>query len=563
MIKIHLYRADWTDTVGDAIENANYFSGVEPVWTPYFDGHTHLIESSLDEIEYTREQYTADTDELFLASGNVRFELSTIERMTNGQSLVDFFSVYDSRPLVKWMVEILDGNFLKFRGMIYKNAVSMSDRQRDVITVTAISMEREFKDFYSNKPLPNLQWNVDIPEPYDDLVDTLPGFQLIKLGDAIRFMFDSFNLSVDIDDGIDSYYMIYLPYLYGHDLEKFRFGQMHMKTGYYNFQADKVSCFNWLNSLCLSKGWMWFFYQSQLTIKPRQSVSYANIDLDYNTTVMNHDVSSSYNDGGSIDTVIIDDGQFRDKDDTLLTYYQIAQKPVHVDGQRCRVYSVRKQYNNRCVPYFNLELVPSVNPQYRVNLFNCNTVKFVNESTNNIERFGRYEFEDITIGTIIVPTTTKRVEYFKPRIVRLSPIINSDDNMCGLDVTNARNTGGAVYGNGNYIYSGHDAGTNGFWHTGNPGNSVFKYNSGVGLFDTYDDYCSGTEFANNMKPLLRNGVDVQFEITTDGVQSYPLVNYRLLNYPYANDGLPIPLTLDKLKYNLITKKTTLSARWQQ
>lgn len=505
---------------------------------------TVLLQNTLSPIEISVE--TIDQDKkLFFETSNVSLKCFNQE-LYNGLKLSDFFQIYEQYSYFKYLVNISNEGSIVFTGMIYPENVKMMDRDSEVIDITIVGLEKEFKEYYSNKFIPNVN---EAPLP---LGEVYWNFNTSNFQNALtnKYFTSPFITGINLV-GLSEYYIAENAYLYK-PASKFVNDTIFCKTGWKSYQRQNFNLFDFFKSICLSMGWIWYFENKQMILRNRYDITnFPVLEIDYNEKFIKHDVLNNYSEIGG-DNIMIDDGEFW-SDGNLLSPYGTNIGEVYLGGDRKIVISEK---NNSITTTDAFNALKFISTSYEINYSNFKTYTFTEEniSNNNFSEFYTYPSHAST-------TIEKNAKgYNSGMTLKVNPIVNSRDNAAMLDITLARTRpSGENYGNGNFYTTNNQPTGNSFGYRGNPGNCLLRYDYATDRVENYQYYVTTDTFKNNFKPLLRSRLQLQLEIEYDGLITSPSYLVKIKNYPYSNlvtnDTV---FSVQKVKFDLIENKSYLT-----
>ena len=534
--KIYLQKYTWLDTT--EVEERNYYSEETAIISPKIEITELLIAGSLSDIQLTKEAINTNDSKLYLESGNVKFSL--LDATTNSISpltISEYLGIYEYNNLIKFIVTIEDNhNNELFKGMLYRNGLDYNERKNNILDILVVSLEQEYKNYYQNKFLFDIGFNTLLNINHT-------GFKAKLLSSLLNELFPT--IEIVMSDSILNYYVARNPYLYKPNT-RFYHDMVNIRSGYESFNRDKISRMTYLNSLCVSMGWVWYIYNEKLYIKNRHELDFTERVINWNTEVMNHSVMNVTPDI-SFDFITIEDGRFF-SNGVLLSVATAYATLQSLQGVRKKLFKQNIGYDNNTQPFNNMTLDGNT---YQLNYANYTNIYL--DSENNKHTFRRYNIYQPS------PNVTSEVnEYSQNRTLQLSPYVCSQENGAGLDISLARTTGGYIdIGNGNFFVTNIPQGNNDFRYTGNAGQALFLYDAGLDRYITYDDYTNlryYNTFADNFQRFSSYNEQILFEVEINGLITNPLQTFKFSGYPYYNLS-NINFSLQSLSYNL-NKRTS-------
>jgi len=494
-----------------------------------------MIDNTFSGLEHNIENIDPTNNKLYIETANLSLEVWNRKQITDNFFISDFFGVYNYNTKLKFLVLFFNNNNkLIFKGIIYKSGTNFPVREHERLKLTIVSFEKEFKEYYKNKFLKEVEFNPD-PDHY--------GYQTAGITGIIRANLDSAFIRVNLSEGINNWSMTKYPYLFSY-APGYSFQFINSKTGYESFRRDNCSIYDWLNSFCLPMGWIWLFYNGEFYIKERCDLSFPVLEIDYNHSNIEHAIENRLNDI-RVDNIIIDDGNYYSNKRLL--------SPVgpggiqYLGGTRKNVYSNINYYNNKNQPYYSIGFTPNV---YEIQ-YNNKTMIFLDEGEKD---FRFHEYSVYQTGTQI---NRKLVTYPRNNTLILNPYINSEQNAAGLDISLARTSGGYIdIGNGNFFASNIPMGNNDFRYTGHAANSLVRYNSQMGLNEQFPDYILRQSFKRNFAPFIRSEQEILMTIKTNLEITDPFQVIKIKNYPYYDFGNKL-MSIQGLNCDPFTKNSEI------
>lgn len=511
------------------------------------DLYDYLVKQSLSPIEISVETVD-DNQKLFYETSNVT--LKCFNKIVNGNvTLANFFQLYNQDSYFKYLINIEYNNNIVYTGILYPENIKMLDREQEIIDLSIVGLEKEFKEYYSNKYIPSLPANeTALPTQF-----VLPGFNSSELGYHLRHTFFNSPYITNIKlIGIGLYYIIHQPYLYRPD-NRFINNEVFVKTGYKCYQRDEFNLYEFFKSICLSMGWVWYFDNREMIIRNRYDVNnFPVLEIDYNEKFEKHDVENQFSDIGA-DNVMIDDGEFWSNGYLLTPTNGHTLKEIDITGSRRIVLSDKNVDTVTTNPFRQLKFIST---SYEINYSDFKVYKFGEENLTNINLKEVYCYPSSDPLNII----ENNKSYNASMTLKVNPIINSRNQAGLINITQARTApNGDNYGYGNYFTTNISLSDNTFAYRGNPGNCLVRYNTeSTHLNENYQHYITTEAFKNNFRPLLKSKLQLLLTIEYDGVLTNPSYIVKIKNYPYSNSVHDYTFSVQKIKYDLINKKTFLS-----
>ena len=525
-MKILVKKYTWLDT--ELPEDVNFFSTATPVIAPAVDIYPFMIEDSLGRFKYKMENLDAGDNKLYLEIPNVSYKLSNLKEYQTYQYMADFFGVARPAERQKFSVKITgDANENLFDGFIYKSSVNFPNRANEELDVLNVGLEKEWVEYFSNKSLEEVSFNTSFNFPF-------PGLQTANLADVIRQNFTNSQYTINISSEIEEYSIVKNPYLYA-PIETFTNNTLFFKTGYDSFRRANCSKFDWFNSVCISMGFVWGFYDGELFVRNRVDVTLPVHNIDYNRTFINHGIENTLLDK-SVDNVIINDGQFFSNKAQLINLVPLGSDYypfVYLGGERRRVFSEANFATTNVTPFLRIDFNIS---RYQV-IFNNRTLIYEKEISNS-SKFTNWSLNE----SGVLDAFPYPYNYRNDATLNLTPYVLDLELGAGINLEFARRNIGGQIGNppvnnigyGNFYIIGDDYSDEEFYYTGHAGNSIYKYNSDSEMYETYDDYCLTETFSNNFRKFLRTSEQTIIPVELGELITNPFQRINVTNYPYAD-----------------------------
>ena len=506
------------------LKDVNFFNDEhEPSWGGGFDLYPYLVRDSLEDTDYQFEKIDNTDQTLYIEASSKRFRLDddTFTDIGGGQKLSKFFMIYEDSSRYRWHLTIFDDNDIAiFKGLIYRENVRFPDREKEVMNITAVGYEQEFKDFCANRAMQSL------PETLKKMwgLTNFNAEYFIPMLDAN--LPDSIITDMEVSYFISLHRVCTNPYFYAPH-NSFTNATIAVPTGYHSFMWDGIDFYTYFNSLLLSKGWVWYFYLGKLIIQERAALQFDELILDYNEVDIKHDVESLVSEM-LVENIIIDCGEF---------YASNKLRPVTTYGKQYVGGNRKAVYNE--TGYDTCHDKTSLIPFYKIHYYVGATGEHIYETKmDNHKTFisigetqWTYNFHEFHIWYPNTEITRKNYGYAQQKTLCISPVINSQTYAGGLDVLQARTNDMGYYGNGNFYSVNKPAGDYDFRYVGNPGMSLIRV-AGTNSVKTYFDDLNGDNFKQNFKGFLRSNVQVTFKFDIDMLITDPRKIIKIINYPY-------------------------------
>lgn len=216
---IYCFKTTWSENT--PYIDINFFSSVQPDSTEPILLNNYLID--MDDLEYTFDdtKYINYTNLINKEASDITFEISGIE---NNKFMQSYFEVFSDTTFIKYLIKIVEKstNKLLWIGIVNQNRVTepfTPTRDSEIISVHVIGLEKEFKEYYSEKKLPdadNISWekNIKIPITYP----TPPTIPIKKFDNLLNNdLFNSNFLQTEIENDIKNKYVSKISNFYYHN----------------------------------------------------------------------------------------------------------------------------------------------------------------------------------------------------------------------------------------------------------------------------------------------------------------------------------------------------------
>lgn len=526
---------------GVATEEVNYFSELPRSVIGTIDLTDYLLAGGLSEISYATNKVDSDNG-FYLEAGEVSLKCSNIldgwgslgEYISLSEtSLIEFFDFYNSSNKYFWKLQIWndDRETPIWAGAIKRENISLSNRSDEIVNITAVSLDKEFSEYFSQKTL----LGFDNFEVVTSVILNLTGLQLARLSNVIASNFPGviFNFQSDGTHFVNNYYVADKSYIYAPLTTPLTNGSdtLVIKAGYDPFVLQEVDRFTWLHDVCKGMGWKLLFYDEKVIIEQRSSLTDTATTLDFNTDFIAHGVQSV--EVTNIQTVIIEDGEYyggnnSELEESTATNIIDEDEVYHyIGGNDAKVYSDVFDNVNWNTPFRRL-FIPLL--QY-VRIFQeWIMFKEAPDSPANKQIFNQYLALDYNN-----PFQYQKLTANDSNTLRLDLVTNSS-YPTSLDLTLPRTTNANIYGNGNSYSSAHDSGDNGIYMYGNPCHALIRFDTDLNRFETYEVYCNSEQFRKNFSTITGTGNKLNLDVTIDGVVNTIDSIYGIDNYPYKEIG---------------------------
>lgn len=529
------------------IQEVNFFTDLDNYsLVSTIDLYDYIIENSLSPIEITVE--TVDDDKkLFFETSQVT--MKCFNDYVGNVRLSEFFQLYNQEVFFKYLINIKYNNDVVYTGVLYPENIRMIDREQELLDITVVGIEKEFKEYYSNKYIPSLP-SSDVSMPTQE---NHAGFNSSGLDYHLRntFFTAEYLQSIKLIGIGGQYYIIHRPYLFRPD-NKFINDEIFCKVGYECYQREEYNLYDFFKSICLSMGWVWYFENRVMVIRNRYDITnFPILEIDYNSKFIKHDVENQLSEMGG-DNIMIDDGEFWSNGYLLSPTNGHTLKEIDITGNRRIVLSDKNVDTVTTNPFKQLVFISE---SYEINYSDFKVYKFGEENLTNINLKEVYCYPSFDPTNII----ENNKSYNASMTLKVNPIINSRNNGGMINIVQARTSpDGDNYGNGNYFTTNISVSDNTFAYRGNPGNCLMKYNLSTHKVENYQYYITTTTFKNNFKPLLKSKLQLLLTIEYEGIITNPSYIVKINNYPYTNQLNSYLFSVQKIKFDLLNNKTILS-----
>ena len=251
-------------------DEANFFNSVSrSAVTDKIDLKDFLL---IQDLKLKRNFNTTDTgyngrNNLFFESSNIDFKLTDLEKGHGLESTVtisSFFMLFDDTRFIKYKVQIYNSNVLVWQGIVYQEGIKedfTNDDGNKVLSVLCLGWESEFKEYFSNKPLPiwNDGWQPQWLSPeafYYTAPGGVAGWQFQRGTKFIELLSNVINSPLTIQSGISAWYISKNGWL--HNKPSSEYFNWFVKSGYDRMWTEE-SVYGFMEKSCNAMGWQWFF----------------------------------------------------------------------------------------------------------------------------------------------------------------------------------------------------------------------------------------------------------------------------------------------------------------
>lgn len=250
-------------TVTDDINEVNFFADLEPILLDTIDLTDYLLRKSPVVFNNKREEIDKFNDSIRLYSSfdTLKLELSNAVK----PKLFDFFALdnNDTNGFLDYKILVYKDEELIFQGVLRPNDIvynmPLERNEREVISVSCYGWEKEFKDYFSNKEMPDLtdywfnQNFLGINKQVTSLILLINGLFNIAYGDVIT------DRGYNNDRDLNKWRIVRTPEFIAPNVSSV----LHLiwfQNGYDYIKSNtKLSSFDFFRKLCNSMGWVFYF----------------------------------------------------------------------------------------------------------------------------------------------------------------------------------------------------------------------------------------------------------------------------------------------------------------
>lgn len=541
--KIHIYCQGFQWDPEIPLEEMNFFSNETktPV-TDEIDLTDFAVE--LGELEYTFE----DTDEEnginthFFQASSINIKLSGVMEISSGYTMKEFFKMFEDTSNIKYKVRIVhDDHGLLFQGTVNQDGLKMpvnTGNESHIIDVMVVGMEREMKDYFMNKPLPNPD---EVPwywsryyvgggqggtHTYSDHVSYARFYEVVQ-----GLLENDFITSFSFDDDILEWFVA----KEGRFVISPETGSVlhHTRQGYERFTASGCTRWKWLEWVCNSMGWIYFIYKDTFYIRNRCSFNLPVAEIEFENVIeyeigkrkpiLNYDyimfLTGAYYGGNA---AVLSMGEFR------------GERPVMISNKQT-FYRNTNHWNQASGNVGNWYSIANTNG-YKFSKYRSENDNIL--SIYNIENNGGYSISSIPI------------EQSKILRIETGETANAWSRV-RLDIGQD-----FAYENGGDILPGNFDLT----YTGCAGDQLMKIVQTVIQEQNYsgrygaDGYVNSPQFANNYSKFWNNKTNIYLAIIIAETITNPLQNFKFLNSG-INFFENTEWSVQSMKFNLMEEIT--------
>ena len=557
-MRIECIKYKWADTT--EANNINFFSSVTPELLQTLDLTDYLVKGSLSDIEYSFQDID-ENNAMYLQASNCTFKC--LNDIYSDYTLQDFFEVYEQNNFIKFKCNIYDdNNTLVYSGIISKDGIAFNNRVDCIADILVVGYETEFKNYFQYEKIVHKS-----EITYSNVVSfpSLTGFRYHQLPNVLLKNFQRVTFFDNMRTSFLRYYYVSdYPYTYSPVSQMYEEDLLECKAGYNSFYDEGVSKFTYLNNLCLSKGWIWYFINEKLYIQQLADLTLNLHTIDFNETFISHSVKNETQ-NFNVDNVVIEAGEYYANAGTPSTLtpsfplsFNSNQGVKYTGDLRRFVFSVTNPEVIEIRAFRKLRYYTAAgNHYYVVNHSQHNTYKYVtsNDYTHNFVKYYTSGFgleQNYTYDL-----TINNYEYATKKTMYIATGVCQRGNGGYVDITGARSSSGRYYGNGNSLATTNVITDHEYGVTGNIGESMIRYDVGLDKWFTYEMDMRTEQARNNFKTYLRNANKVIVNVSVKELITNPYQNIKIVNYPYANIN-DVNFLINKLSFNLNTKTSNLT-----
>jgi len=513
----------WIFSSGTPLSEINFFSGQNKELVKTIDLKPYIMDIGPINNSFEKSSKSETYYSTFPICSNISFTLKGIK---NQDYLKSFFGITQNTWFYQYIVNIANNNGKSiWKGIIYQETIEEEfhpSEDSEVIKITAISLTKEFKEYYKTKYL----------SPWD----SIDGWQ--KESNLKDFSFNSINISyykipvslllsnmfnnslfrIEMQADLSQFFVINFPY-FGHKKSgsELSNNEIFLKMGYHRIYDSYENKFDFLLKLCNAMGWIFFFEHNILYIKdkcyfnPQQYTIYSPQIEKYTLKKQKEEISFK--------NIIFLDGKI------------FAGKYTGCGG----MYQGERFYGKTCKNY-------SLNNKPWSRLSQGHSLKF-----DVGYRWQRYEFESND-------TWSYRLFEWIPQGHGSELYHLSKEETLFLNVGDIGNLyWGYSTNDGHQFFTSNPSGMqeDELCYNGNYGNVLFRYNSNY-LY-TYIDYAKSLQFSRNMDQYYQSFPARSLSLTLNKIIESPFISIRIIGIPDILGDWAIK----EIKTDLLKNKTQL------
>lgn len=565
-MKLICKKYKWETTQGYGNKERNFFQTdllKRPALVESIDLYDYLILDSLSDTTIKFDSFDFTINKLVKESGTLSFDINNLKEVSSGRTLSDWFYIYQAeKELYKYILEQWDdNNVIVYRGIIYNDGIKFNNRDNEIISISVKGFESEFKDYYSNIQLSELQYSSSAD--FDGLIGNTMSerMQYTTLASALSTNFNTnpffggcVVMSAD-NNSTEAFYVMKKGYMYapcvpGNWIKE----SFWIRAGYDNFYNEGVNAFQFFSALCNSMGWIWYFKYNpvntmsyELWITQRSQLFSTIKILDFSKS-LNHSINTNENIIKS-DFIMIDNGapEFGNLMNDAYEGWNGLTKILISEFNEYSYYTNPFSVNGfSYIPEFNVKYIAD-----RVYWTDNDYLISLTETTENEYIFNKVDKYGYT-----------RFSVNKDNCLEIPVISNNKYKTC-IDLNNVR------YGSGGY-WNGIRLGENftlnqyDMQYYGNPGECIVRRTnlSGINKYETYSDYTGTEKFRKNFYKYLRGKTNLIIDVEVNEIITNPAQTIKIINYDYDNTGDSLInnnyFSILELKFNILNNKTRLT-----
>lgn len=526
---------------------------------PYLLNQDFIISYRGEDIDYDGDNVSL---ELFKYYDSITLKLSNIAYTDLTQN---FFRIFDKEWIglegmhTKYKVTVYIDGMKKYQGVLsplelrynYPSDVN----ERDIIDITIYSMEKEFKDYFSEKKLPDLSnlngenlWKHTWNTQYFGNLD----FDSVSITDLLKKAYNLSSYTIKSDSGINGNKPVLSWRMVKHPLIIMPVGNADgpnyiFANGYELIKENlNYNMFDFLKLLCNAMGWVFYFsfQDNDLCFTIRNRISSDNtpskVRLNWND-VKSYDISFS---GYTLPLSVLKMSivEFTGGDLAFKVSDCSSYGGTHLlKGAADRVFTAaalqREEPDKNCVFYNKMGKITG--GDYKIKIFWESHIS--NKFAGNTDTLDHYRnVKAIRLNEVICNAVVDKNLYF-PIQGRMH--IKAGDNFFNLRKKHRYffDSGGADY----FISGESESGDFDFIFAGNIGTAMFRAVDTVnqkgiepylcpvnGYTDTGGEvkpYCQSDQFDQNIRALLSHDANFVMEVEAAGIYDKPFATAEFFN----------------------------------
>lgn len=547
---LRCYKYQWQDFQSGL--NNNYFNPDTKTFIESIDLDDYLIQNGLSPVSFSSYQID-ENNKLFREAGSVNLKCSNIlkgySRLNSSNdvpldSLQEFFEVFNFSESFLFILQISEDERSNpiWTGVIERQGISFNSRSNETLEITAISIDKAFADYYANETIPAFS---ELPTFPLSAAITQTGQEYTRLTAVIAAMFPGVATNLNSDHFAFRYFIARRPYIYS-PVSNTVVGKsfLCLPSGYECFELDKQSKYDFLQSVCLSMGWQWYFDNDVLTITKLSGGDSEEIDF---ADFISHGYSVAFR--NAVNTVIVESGEFYGARNAVIDTVSTAMNALffetnigvpqtsyyYLGGTNYKIYDgSTNPLSNSNIPFSSLALRFIIGGAVYDRIFTNLDVAL--KGDNEIENFySRKIINDV------VPTSWQALDELSyssfpaSNAIVIKPTLPTGNSSAHLDLSQARTSNNQFYGNGNAFNVAQDPGNNGIYMRGCIGYAMLRLTEDL-KYEDYDYYTNSQEWRDNMRTLTGNAYGIEMQATVSGVVNHIGKKLTFIDYPYAQIG---------------------------